>query len=82
MAGQRVVGDEEQGGAGRGTYDCRSNAPIDAGEAAGGEETGRGLETRFQGVERVEGQVYGCACQAACLCLKLLVAAVGREWCV
>jgi hypothetical protein len=33
MAGQRVIGDEEQGSAGRGAYDCGSNAPVYTGEA-------------------------------------------------
>jgi len=43
----RVVGYEEEGGAGRGPDDCAADAPVDAVEAAAGCEAGGGLETRF-----------------------------------
>lgn len=51
------VGDEEEGGAGGGADDSRANASVDAGETAGGAEAEGGLETGFEGVEGVEGEV-------------------------
>jgi hypothetical protein len=56
-----LVGDEEQGGAGRGAYDCTTDAIVDSAEAAGGPEAGGGLEAGFEGVEGKERGVDCCA---------------------
>lgn len=50
-----VVGDEEEGGAGRGADDGGADTSVDAGEAARGGEAGGGLEAGFERVEGVEG---------------------------
>jgi hypothetical protein len=60
-----VVGDEEESCAGGGADNGAADAAIDAGEAARGREAGRGLEAGLEGVERVEGEVDGGACEAA-----------------
>ena len=60
-----VVGDEEEGCARGGADDGAADAAVDAGEAARGREAARGLEAGFEGVERVEGEVDGGACEAA-----------------
>jgi hypothetical protein len=55
-----VVRYEEQGGSGGGAYERGADAAVDAGEAAGLEETvGPGLKARFEGVEGEEGEVDG-----------------------
>ena len=61
------VGDEEEGGRGRGAEEGGADAGVDAAEAAGGVEALGGLEARFERVEGVEGEVDGGACDAACL---------------
>ena len=60
-----VVGDEEESCAGGGADNGAADAAIDAREAARGREAGRGLEAGLEGVERVEGEVDGGACEAA-----------------
>lgn len=53
----RFVGAEEEGGAGRGAQGSGADAPVDAAEAARGEEAFGGLEAGLEGVEGEEGQV-------------------------
>lgn len=60
-----LVGAEEEGCSGRGAHDGGADAAIDSGEAAGGEEAGRGLEAGLEGVEGEEGEVDCRACEAA-----------------
>jgi hypothetical protein len=57
-----VVGDEEEGGAGRGAPEGGAHAFVHAAEAARGGEAGGGLEARFQRVQGEERHVDGCAC--------------------
>jgi hypothetical protein len=56
-----LVGDEEQGGAGRGADDGAADAIVDSAEAAAGPEAGGGLEAGFEGVEGEERGVDCCA---------------------
>lgn len=62
----RLVGAEEECGAGRGSDERAADAAVDAGEAAGREEAGRGLETCLEGVEWEEGEVDCRAGEGAC----------------
>ena len=66
-----LVGDEEESCAGGGTDNGGADAPIDAAEAACCDEASGGLETGFEGVKGVEGEVDCCACESAGL---------GGEW--
>ncbi|OAA79838.1 hypothetical protein LEL_03324 [Akanthomyces lecanii RCEF 1005] len=61
----RLVGAEEEGGAGGGPDHRGADAPVDAGEATRGEEARRGLQARLERVEREEGEVDGGAGDSA-----------------
>lgn len=56
-----LVGDEEEGGAGRGAHDRAADAIVDSAEAARGPEAGGGLEAGFEGVEGEQRGVDCCA---------------------
>ena len=56
-----LVGDEEEGGAGRGAHDRAADAIVDPAEAARGPEAGGGLQAGFEGVEGEERGVDCCA---------------------
>jgi hypothetical protein len=62
-----VVDDEEERCARGGADDRGPDAVVDAPEAAGGPEAGRGLEAGFDRVEGEEGGVDGGAGYGACL---------------
>lgn len=51
------VGDEEESGAGSRADDGRADACVDSGEATCCAERCGGLESGFEGVKRVEGEV-------------------------
>ena len=57
-----LVGDEEEGCAGRGSHDCAADAIVDPAEAARGPEAGGGLQAGFERVEGEERGVDCCAC--------------------
>lgn len=67
LALNRVVGDEEESSARRRPNNRTAYAPVDAIEASRGGEASRRLEPGFERVEGVEGEIYGCACEATCL---------------
>ena len=54
MSLHAIISDEEQRSARRGADDSGADARVDAAEAAGGPEPGRGLETGFEGIEGKE----------------------------
>lgn len=51
----------------RGSNYRRANAIVYAAKPSRRGEAGGGLEAGFEGVEGKEGEVYCCACYAACL---------------
>lgn len=65
VALEGVVGDEEESGAGGGADDGAAHAAVDASEAARLGEAGRGLEAGLEGVEGVQGEIHGGACETA-----------------
>lgn len=72
----RLVRDKEQTCAGSGSNYGGANPIVYTAEATRGPEAGGGLEAGFEGVEGEEGDVYCCACYAACL--RLLVSGWAR----
>ena len=61
-----LVGAEEEGGAGGGPDERGPDAPVDAAEAARGEEALGGLQAGLEGVEGEEGEVDGGPGYASC----------------
>jgi len=67
-----LVGDEEESCAWGGTNNGGADASVDAAEAACCGEAGGGLKASFESVERIEGEVDGCACESAGLGVRMV----------